>query len=221
MKEIILRVILALFFFSENGYCQDTSIYFKSGNLPVLSIDEFRLRNQDASLWRKMGRAEIFIGGAELIGMGILMAMPKEVTKWEEDFLQDAGRNLKRSFTTAPVWDEDDWKINYVGHPVAGSMYYNSIRSQGATWIQSFGFAFFQSAFWEYVIEGTAEQPSIQDLIVTPVGGALLGEASHLATIKMRRKGFNWLEKITVTVINPFYVVNNGYRSKNKKVISK
>ena len=164
-----------------------------------------------------MCRAQIFIGGTELICMGILLAMPEEVTKWQPGFLNEAKKNLKRSFTTLPVNDEDGWGFNFVGHPIAGSLYYNSIRSQNATIFQSFVFSFAQSAFWEYVIEGMAEQPSLQDLIITPIFGTLLGEASHMATISMRRNGFNWLEKITVIIINPFYAVNNGFRTTNKK----
>lgn len=183
--------------------------------------DSFRMRNQGASIWKKMGRAELFIGGTEVLCMGILMAMPKEVTKWEPGFLQSAKQNLKRAFTTMPENDEDDWGFNYVGHPIAGSLYYNAIRSQDATIFQSFLFSFAQSAIWEYVIEGMAEQPSLQDLIITPIFGTLLGEASHMATINMRRNGFNWLEKITVIVINPFYAVNNGFRTGNKRVKTK
>jgi hypothetical protein len=183
----------------------------------IAQQDSFRLRNHDASIWRKMGRAQLFIGGTELICMGILMAMPEEVTKWQPGFMNEAKKNLKRSFTTLPVNDNDGWGFNFVGHPIAGSLYYNSIRSQNATIFQSFVFSFAQSAFWEYVIEGMAEKPSLQDLIVTPIFGTLLGEASHMATISMRRNGFNWLEKITVIIINPFYAVNNGFRTTNKK----
>jgi hypothetical protein len=177
----------------------------------------YRFRNQDASIWKKMGRAELFIGGTELICMGILMALPKEVTKWEPGFMNDAMRNIKRAFTTMPENDEDGWGFNYVGHPIAGSLYYNSIRSQGATIFQSFLFSFAQSAFWEYVIEGAAEQPSLQDMLITPIFGTLLGEASHVATLKMRRNGFNWIEKITVIILNPFYPVNNSFRTTNRK----
>ena len=185
----------------------------------ITEADSFVMRNQGASIWKKMGRAELFIGGTELICMGVLMAMPKEVTKWQPGFLNDAMKNIKRAFTTMPENDEDGWGFNYVGHPIAGSLYYNSIRSQDATIFQSFVFSFAQSAFWEYVIEGAAEQPSLQDLLITPIFGTLLGEASHVATIKMRRNGFNWLEKITVIVLNPFYAVNNGFRTTNKKSV--
>ena len=46
----------------------------------------------------------------------------------------------------------------------------------------SFWYSFALSTFfWEYGIEAFAEVPSIQDLIVTPVAGALLGEGFYLA----------------------------------------
>jgi hypothetical protein len=227
-------------FIQENSPEKNTEKEIQSGNFPfhiasysfslpengsgslsnkITQQDSFRLRNHDASIWRKMGRAQIFIGGTELICMGILLAMPEEVTKWQPGFLNEAKKNLKRSFTTLPVNDKDPWGFNFVGHPIAGSLYYNSIRSQNATIFQSFVFSFAQSAFWEYVIEGMAEQPSLQDLIITPIFGTLLGEASHMATISMRRNGFNWLEKITVIILNPFYAVNNGFRTTNKKMV--
>lgn len=172
----------------------------------------FKLRNQDRTLGRKLLRAELLIGGSELTGMGILVALPKSVTKWEDDWMQSAAQNLKRAWTKPPVWDKDEWAINYIGHPLAGAMYYNALRSQGATRMESFVYSTVQSTFWEYVVEGIAEQPSIQDLIYTPVVGSFIGELAHLATLRMKYRGFNTLEKIIVTVINPTYVLNNGYK---------
>jgi len=42
--------------------------------------------------------------------------------------------------------------------------------------------------------------------------GSILGEAIFLATQEMRKGGFTTTEKIVVTVINPMYVFQNGYR---------
>src|SRR5258705_9336632 len=39
------------------------------------------LRNEHAGIWKKIGRAELFIGGVELFGMTVLILLPKEVTK--------------------------------------------------------------------------------------------------------------------------------------------
>ena len=69
-----------------------------------------------------------------------------------------------------------------------------------------------QSVVWEYVWEGGLEQPSIQDLIVTPLGGIILGELSHRATLAMRNKGFQWYEIILTCIINPAYALNNGFK---------
>jgi hypothetical protein len=179
------------------------------------------LRNQNASVWKKVGRGALLIGGAELLGMGILMLMPKEVTKWPEDWVADAGRNIKRAFTTAPVMDKDDWQMNYVGHPLAGALYYNTLRSQNATWFQSFLFSAGQSFIWEYVIEGIAEPPSIQDLIITPISGTILGEACHQLTMSMRKNGFSFVEKVVTLILNPMFVVNNGFGPRHNPVFHK
>jgi hypothetical protein len=169
------------------------------------------LRNEQAGIWKKVGRAELLIGGTELVGITVLILSPKKVTGWSPDWTQDAWRNMKRSLTMLPVWDDDDWQINYVGHPIAGSLYYNSLRSQGASIFHSFLFATAQSFIWEYFIEATAEKPSTQDIFVTPIVGAILGESTHRLTINMRRNGFNFFEKVFVIIFNPMFVLNNGF----------
>lgn len=169
------------------------------------------LRNENAGIWKKVGRGELLIGGVEVIGITTLILLPKEITGWSDDWTLDAWRNLKRSFRSLPVWDKDDWPLNYIGHPVAGSYYYNSLRSQHASVFQSFLFATAQSFIWEYIIEATAEKPSAQDLIITPIAGAILGESTHLLTMNMRRNGFNLFEKIFVLIFNPLFVINNGF----------
>jgi len=176
----------------------------KESNIPLL-------RNEQTGIWKKVGRAELFIGGAEMFGITVLMLSPKKVTGWSPDWTQDAWRNMKRSLSTLPVWDDDDWQINYVGHPIAGSFYYNSLRSQHASIFHSFLFATAQSFIWEYFIEATAEKPSTQDLIVTPVVGAILGESTHRLTMNMRRNGFNFFEKVFVIIFNPMFAINNGF----------
>lgn len=176
------------------------------------------LRNYDQPFRKKMWRAELLIGSVEATGMVTLILMPKSITKWEDDWAHDAAQNLKRAFTNWPVWDKDDWGINYIGHPVAGAYYYNALRSQNASIGQSFLFSFVQSTFWEYVIEGVAERPSIQDIISTPVGGAIMGELTHRMTLAMAKNKFNFAEKIAVLILNPMYVINNGFNKRLNRV---
>ena len=147
------------------------------------------------------------------IGLYLVVA-PPEITQWyaENKFqLPVMQKQYKKTFTSPPVIDHDLWVVNYIGHPYQGSYYYNAIRSQGGTLLQSSLHNLFQSLFWEYVWEGGVEQPSIQDLIVTPVAGSLLGEFTHKATLSMRKNGFRWYEKVAVCLINPAYAINNRF----------
>ena len=163
--------------------------------------------------WRGMGYSVIYN-----VNMGLLlMALPDDITQWHavDKFKIPVIRNqYKKSFTSSPVIDNDLWVVDYIGHPYQGSFYFNSIRSQGGTFLQSSLYNVFQSTVWEYIWEGGLEQPSIQDLIVTPIVGSLLGELTHQATLSMRKNGFKWYEIVAVCLINPTYAINNGFKDK-------
>ena len=161
---------------------------------------------------KRWARSELMMGGLVVGGFLLVYLLPDSVSKWEGDIWSDARHNFCRAWTEPPVWDKDDWVLNYVAHPWEGALYYDLLRSQGGGILESFIFSAIQSCLWEYVFEAVAEQPSIQDLIVTPVVGAPLGELIHYGTLKMKENGFSLLEKILVTILNPAFVVNNGYK---------
>ena len=74
-------------------------------------------------------------------------------------------------------FDEDNFFVNMLGHPYAGSIHYNGARSNGLSFWASAPFTFFHSAIWEYFGETT--RPSINDFIDTGLGGIALGEMFH------------------------------------------
>ena len=172
---------------------------------------KFGLRNENARPGRRFWRSQLLVGGTELIGMGILMILPRRITKWDDDYIKKARRNFKETWTKPPVWDKDDFVMNYVAHPVVGSYYYNAMRSQGSKPWPAFLFSTAQSVIWEYCIEGVAERPSTQDLLVTSTTGALLGEVIHRGTLRMGRDGFNTFEKVVVSILNPLFILNNKF----------
>jgi F0F1-type ATP synthase membrane subunit c/vacuolar-type H+-ATPase subunit K len=176
---------------------------------------EIILRNQDQSFRVKFLRGFLIAEVPQLAGLGILLLLPSSISQWPEDPLKDGLKNLKRAYTQPPVWDKDRWWVN-AGHPLAGAVYYNLVRSQDATPLQSFLFSTFQSVAWEYGMEAVAEQPSIQDLLSTSTIGALIGEAQHQATLRMAKNGFSRFEKVLVVILNPAYVVNNGFKVKRR-----
>ena len=151
----------------------------------------------------KFRRAWVPITCGEVALLGITAALPKSWTGWSARFVQDGTDNFKEAWTKPPVMDTDAWFHNYIGHPYGGSLYYNSVRSQGATVAQSFLTSAVLSVQWEYIFEAVAERPSIQDLVITPVVGSALGEVIHRTTARMRRNGTTVFEKAFIVVLNP------------------
>lgn len=158
-------------------------------------------------------KALLTLGGLSLAGAGVYAFAPTSITRSNKDGQwEDAWGHFKEAWTKPPVFDEDGNGVNYVGHPYFGANYYLSQRNLGESPLYSFLFSVFCSTFFEYMLESWSERPSINDLIVTPVVGSVLGEFVHVATQRMREKGFTTAEEIAVTVINPLYVLQNGYR---------
>ncbi len=78
--------------------------------------------------------------------------------------------------TEAPVVDDGDgFQTNYVTHPLIGAVQYLYYRAMGWGYWGAFLGAFVQSTLFEYTVEGTVENPSLPDLISTPVIGAPVG----------------------------------------------
>lgn len=71
-----------------------------------------------------------------------------------------------------------------------------------------------QTLMWEYFLEAGFEQPSINDLIVTPLAGIVIGEAIHRLTLHLRKGGYTPWEKVLIIAINPLFVINNGLKNK-------
>jgi hypothetical protein len=80
------------------------------------------------------------------------------------------GYNLEHGF----IFDPDTFGMNFFAHPYSGSLYFNAARSQGLGFWASVPFTLGGSLLWEMFAEN--QQPSVNDLIMTTTGGALLGE---------------------------------------------
>lgn len=65
---------------------------------------------------------------------------------------------------------------NYVAHPIAGSAYFQAARTSHLSFGESLFLATVASSTWEMFGE-IRERLSVNDLIVTPVAGATIGEA--------------------------------------------
>jgi hypothetical protein len=151
--------------------------------------------------------------GLSLIGIGVYAWAPTSFTGADkENQWEEARDHFKEAWTKPPVFDKDKAAVNFIGHPYFGMQFYLSQRNYGESPLYSFLFSTFTSTCFEYFIESWSERPSIQDLIITPIVGSIYGELVYRATQEMRKDGFTTAEKIIVTVINPMYVLQNGYK---------
>ena len=141
---------------------------------------------------RALAEDTLYTQFALLAGIAVLVVMPQSVSNWDLDELQEKslGTRWVEHVTTKPVWDQDDWGINYIGHPISGAVYYTMARNDGFDIFESALYSTIMSSlFWEYGYEAFAEIPSIQDLIVTPLFGSFLGEGMHVLEQKLDANG--------------------------------
>ncbi len=120
--------------------------------------------------------------------LAILYAAPQSISQWSEEDKDFSTVSPFDRWTEhvqeGPLMDSDKDSINYLGHPYFGAIYYAHARSLGVNRLESFIYVAFMSTFlYEYGFEAFMEVPSTQDLIVTPLFGAFMGEL------------FLWIEK--------------------------
>ena len=86
-----------------------------------------------------------------------------------------------------------------IGHAFAGALYYWSARSNGFKSLESLLFAITGSTLWEYIAEAR-EKVSINDQIVTPVGGFIIGEVLYQFGDFFARGGKKWPNRILSSI---------------------
>lgn len=112
--------------------------------------------------------------GSQFAASGLLYTMPESVTHWTEEQKRNVFRHYGGNFVD-PVWDKDVFYLNYILHPYWGGAYYIRGRERGLDQLSSFVYSALMSAMFEFGTECFFERPSLQDVIVTPTVGSLLG----------------------------------------------
>lgn len=122
------------------------------------------------SAWVPLLEAGVVVAGLNLIDRQVLGY------EWARTDPQSAARNVGN-------WqlDGDPFQMNNLMHPYTGSLYYGAARSMGLGMWWSFGVASLGSTMWE--IAGETEPASINDQIMTSVGGSFLGEVLYRSAV--------------------------------------
>jgi len=159
--------------------------------------------------WLGLLRDTGFIIGYQVIGAAILYVVPPSVSNWSH---QDKQVSFEKWWESAssPHWDDDSWPVNYIGHSYFGATYYTRARERGFDRIDSFMYAAVASAIYEFGVEAIFERPSYQDLIVTPVGGALLGGFvfEPFRNWIKRKPELKWYDHVGLIATDPIGALN-------------
>jgi hypothetical protein len=177
---------------------------------PGVAEDESAAPSAVVRDWRGLGRDTAFFLGYQVIGAGIWFLTPESVSQWTAEqrrtSLQKWWENVRH-----PQWDPDTWYVNYLGHPYFGAIGYIRARERRFGAFGGFWYAALLSGLYEFGIEAMFERPSYQDLIVTPVGGLLVGALlfEPLREYIRQKPELRWYDHIPLALTDPLGVSNS------------
>jgi hypothetical protein len=161
--------------------------------------------------WVGLARDTGLLVGYQLVSLGVIMLLPDDVSNWSDKTAGEIGsawlENVK-----APRFDDDALWINYVMHPYFGAVYYMRARERGFDPFPSFLYSALASTIYEFGVEAFFERPSIQDMIVTPVAGAVVG-AFVFEPIRRRiaaKPTLEWYDHVGLFLTDPLGALNTA-----------
>lgn len=161
--------------------------------------------------YRGAARDAVYFVGYQFVGVAVLATLPESISGWSHEDKRNGFKDWRENVTNW-VWDDDTWWLNYVTHPYWGGTYYIRARERGLDRWQSFWFSALLSTLWEFGVEAVAEPVSIQDMIVTPVLGSLVGEylfSPWRAHIRAKPGPLTWSDKAVMVLTDPLGTVND------------
>ena len=189
---------------------------------PAIFMDyvpkDININEQLTSPQRKLAEGFVYTQVFMISTIFALYLMPENVSNWDKEEISSENllEKWKQHVEEGPVWDKDDFVINYIGHPVSGAWYYTAARGYGISSGGSFLYSAFLSTFiWEYGYEAFAEVPSWQDIFSTPIVGSLMGEGFYMLEKKIDKKegkvlGSKVLGSISYFFLNPLGNISEG-----------
>lgn len=149
---------------------------------------------------------------------GLMLGMRlSEAVLWPHPFAETRpgvlAQRYSAAFTQPPKWDSrrpwfewdgDHYQVNVIGHGLFGAELYYRPRACGWSVLASLGFAAGASAIWEYGIEASGVRPSAEDLVYTPLAGALLGEFRLWSFRQSKQIHARFLRGLVRGIVDPF-----------------
>ena len=164
-------------FIDEEG--KSYAIRYENGDRKNLTFNEaYKIFEEESPKHKNFLRAACQVGAVLAIG-GTWYFLTRDVQSedWDLDWTT---KDWKRKFRVGDgmTFDRNDQGVNYALHPLKGIMTYSAARVNNYNSLEAFLFNFTASAAWEYMVE-FREKVSINDMIVTTIGGSVIGEVFY------------------------------------------
>lgn len=139
-------------------------------------------------------RKHPWLAGLEIVGFNVaLVGINRIINKdesWSHVTMEDIKHNITHKYW---AWDQEDLGMNAFRHPVHGAVFYLIARANGMSLAESSLYTLGGIWMWEIFCE--AQDPAINDMVYTTIGGITFGETLWrsgkclIDMVKKKRKG--------------------------------
>ena len=161
----------------------------------------------------------------QVLGINVLYNVVNLVIKPEEEkiYFRVYPKIWWNNISYGFEWDDNTFQVNQFGHPYQGNNYFNAGRANGLSFWESAPLAALGSLTWEYL--GERHEPSLNDLVMTTMGGISLGEMFHRTAWLIRDPRLTGRSRLTreiiATVFDPITGANRFISGDAGKVTEK
>jgi hypothetical protein len=214
------------------GATPDAAAGFKPPIFGTLSPESVRLAEAGTGLAQEKAppcpgcpKRRPWLAIGEVLGINVLYNVVNLVIKPEEEkiYFRTYPKIWWNNISYGFEWDDNTFMVNQFGHPYQGNNYFNAGRSNGLSFWESAPLAALGSLTWEYM--GERHKPSLNDLVMTTMGGISLGEMFNRTAWLVRDPRLTGKPRLTreiiATVIDPITGLNRFLSGDAGKVTEK
>jgi len=135
--------------------------------------------------------------------------LQRDVNSQDWDLAYDWNALRSKLDGTGYALDTNYFETNYLTHPGAGMLYYLTARGNRLNVLESLFYAVSASTMWEYLGE-FRERVSVNDAIITPLSGFVLGETTFQLGAFFDRSCDTGVNRWLGTVFAPFKTLHDA-----------
>ena len=233
---VAMAALLLAFAGAGRALAQDTKPEATAGYTPpvfgTLSPESARLAETGARLFQDekppcpgCPKRRPWHAVGQVLGINVLYNVANLVIKPEEEkiYFRVYPKIWWNNISYGFEWDDNTFQVNQFGHPYQGNNYFNAGRANGLSFWESAPLAALGSLTWEYM--GERHKPSLNDLVMTTMGGISLGEMFHRTAWLIRDPRLTGKGRLTreiiATVLDPITGANRFISGDSGKVTEK